>query len=45
MIKYIFHTLKIYFGQYGQTILATTKALRFYNGHNGLTECTCKSSD
>ena len=36
MIKYIFHILKNYFGQYGQTILATTKTLRFYSGHNGL---------
>ena len=45
MIKYIFQTLKNYFGQYGQTIFATTKTLRFYNGHNGLTEFTCKNSD
>ena len=41
MIKYMFQTLKKYFGQCGQTILATTKNWRFYNGHNGLTEFTC----
>ena len=45
MIKYIFQTVENYFGQYGQTILATTKTLRFYNGHNGLTEFTCKNMD
>ena len=44
MIKYIFQTLKNYFGRYSQTILATTKTLGFYNDHNGLTEFTCKSS-
>ena len=30
----IFSRRKKYFGQYGQTILATTKTLRFYNGHD-----------
>ena len=45
MIKYIFQTLEKYFGQYGQPILANTKTLRFFNGHNGLTEFNCKNSD
>ena len=45
MIKYIFQTLKKYFGQYGQTILATTKTLRFYNGNDGLTEITNQNKD
>ena len=45
MIKYIFQTLKKYFDQRGQTILATTKTLRFYHGHNGLTEFTYQYSD
>ena len=45
MVKYIFQTLQQYFGRYSQTILATTKTLRFYNGRNGLTEFTCKNPD
>ena len=35
---------KKYFGQHGQTILATTKTSRIYNSHNGLTKFTCKNS-
>ena len=46
MIKYIFQTYsKKYIGQNGLNILATTKTLRFYNSHNGLTEFTCKISN
>ena len=40
MIKYIFKTLKNYFGQYGQTILAknSLEDRKFYGGHFGLTK-------